>query len=268
MNGAMAETEWMKSLMGHLTLLTDQPPEPETAALFGNLSAAIEEIPNDLPLPEQVMVRGLLTQVLWRAASLARINNRAEAAEKLLAFAASTSPAWRLEWSSVVECCAAEVDGTAKRSARTVMDWRVRCVLEMIEREYGDPQLSLRHVATAVNLSPWYIARMLKRHTGTGFAEHLRRRRLAVAQRLLTDSVLSVKEIAAAVGYHPTRLSHNFRASCGVTPVAFRMANKAERTALEPLMSNHVASLDPRGVHALAIGHPVRISASSTLRHS
>jgi AraC-like DNA-binding protein len=258
----------MKSLMGHLTPQTDQPREPDAAALFGNLSAAIEEIPNDLPLPEQVMVRGLLTQVLWRAASLARINNRAEAAEKLLAFAASTSPAWRLEWSCVVECCGAEIGETAKRSARNVVDWRVRRVLEMIERDYGDPQLSLRHVATAVNLSPWYIARMLKRHTGTGFAEHLRRRRIAVAQRLLTDSALSVKEIAAAVGYHPTRLSHNFRASCGVAPVAFRMSGRAAPATLAPLMSGQLASPESGGVHALAIGHLVRISASSILRHS
>jgi transcriptional regulator GlxA family with amidase domain len=96
-------------------------------------------------------------------------------------------------------------------------------VLRMIAARYHDPHLSLSVVAREVRFSTWHVSRTLTHRTGLGFVAHLRRARVTAARRLLVQSVLSMKEIAAAVGYpHPNRLDRDFRRMCSVTPSTFR----------------------------------------------
>ena len=102
-----------------------------------------------------------------------------------------------------------------------------------LEASFADAQIALTRVADHVGLSPWHLARMLKRKTGQGFVAHLRRCRVEAAQRLLTgDPRFSLKEIAAAVGYREQgQLTHAFRQHCGMTPIAFRSALRLQRCA-------------------------------------
>jgi AraC family transcriptional regulator len=78
-------------------------------------------------------------------------------------------------------------------------------------------------VAQTINLCPSYAARKLRAQTGFGFLAHLHRRRIAVARSLLVETSLSIKEIAATVGYaHQSDLSRHFKLAGGDSPVVFR----------------------------------------------
>lgn len=100
---------------------------------------------------------------------------------------------------------------------------RLVSVLRLMRDRYHDPQLSLRQAAADVHVSPYYLSRLIKAGTGMGFARHVRAARIRSARDLLEKTTLSVKEIAAAVGYsHSNDLDRNFKAECGVTPKIYR----------------------------------------------
>jgi len=102
-------------------------------------------------------------------------------------------------------------------------DIRTVRTLSIIEDRYADAQLTLGMVNANSGVSLWHAARMLKHQTGLGFRAHLHRTRIAAACRLLHQSTLSVKEIAAAVGYgSSSQFGRQFRRLCGTTPRLFR----------------------------------------------
>jgi AraC-like DNA-binding protein len=78
-------------------------------------------------------------------------------------------------------------------------------VLDTIEKHYANPQMSVSFVARILHRSPSYVARQLRSRTNVGFVSHLRGRRMAAAYRLMQEPTLSIKQIAAAVGYHSRR---------------------------------------------------------------
>lgn len=103
------------------------------------------------------------------------------------------------------------------------IDPRVLEVLRIVEQRYREPDLRLRTIAHQLGLSVEHICRLLKRETGTRFQWHLHRTRVREAERLLTQTDLSVKEIAYRTGYATsTRLDHHFKRWRGVPPSVFR----------------------------------------------
>lgn len=99
----------------------------------------------------------------------------------------------------------------------------VRKALRILESRFSDQSIGLRAAARHVGVSPWHLARVLKRATGVGFHHHLHRMRVAEARELLRHSDRSIKEIAYASGYADTRsLDRHFKRRVGVTPTAFR----------------------------------------------
>lgn len=100
---------------------------------------------------------------------------------------------------------------------------KVTETLRFIDLTYADPELSLGSAASHVRSSRFHLCRLLRACTGVGFANHVRAVRIRTARTLLETSLLSVKEIAAAVGYsHTNDLDRNFVAMCGVTPTMYR----------------------------------------------
>lgn len=101
---------------------------------------------------------------------------------------------------------------------------RVSRAQEIIMERFRNPNLSVDEVATELRLSRWYLARLLRRETGQTFQFHLHRTRVQVAQVLLHDPTLSIKEVAFMVGYRSTtQLDRHFRRICGTTPKAYRL---------------------------------------------
>jgi two-component system response regulator YesN len=116
-----------------------------------------------------------------------------------------------------------------------LLDGRIRGALLFIDAHYSEPRLTLGAVAAHVGMSRFHLARTLTTQTGDGFRVHLHRARIRAAERLLRGTTLSVKEVAATVGYNDTtQLCRHFRKFRGTSPARFgargvpqqRMANR------------------------------------------
>jgi AraC-like DNA-binding protein len=113
--------------------------------------------------------------------------------------------------------------GTSAQQAGPATEPRVRRTVEIIDRICSNSELGLAEVAARAHLSPAYLSRLLKKHTGLGFLEHLRTIRLMKAAHLLTATSLIVKEIATEVGYkHVSDFDRHFKHRFGVTPGEWR----------------------------------------------
>ncbi len=105
------------------------------------------------------------------------------------------------------------------------MHFAVSAARRYIELHY-DQDLSLEHIAQQVRLSPFHLSRLFKSAGGTTILDYLTKRRVVEAQRLLRESTLSIKEIAARVGYGDQNyFSRVFRRVTGMTPTTYRQAN-------------------------------------------
>jgi AraC-like DNA-binding protein len=105
--------------------------------------------------------------------------------------------------------------------------------LRLVEQKHTDSSLTLRNVARDLGCSPWHLSRLMVRYTKMGFREHLRLKRVASAQLLMTDPALRLKEVAYLAGFNDAAaLSHQFRAVTGLMPSAYRRRlHETPRTA-------------------------------------
>lgn len=93
---------------------------------------------------------------------------------------------------------------------------------DYIDRNLGTP-LSLSELAERSFYNPSYFSRIFKEKFGVGFIEYVTKRRLEAAVRRLTESELSIDEIASEVGFSDrTSLHHAFVRHLGQTPADFR----------------------------------------------
>ena len=100
---------------------------------------------------------------------------------------------------------------------------RVGRAITFIRRGYRSRAVSLSRTARAVDLSPWYLTRLLRRHTGLTFRDHLRLARVGAACRMLTTTRWSIKAIAFTVGYATTsELDRDFARVHRQSPTAYR----------------------------------------------
>ena len=95
--------------------------------------------------------------------------------------------------------------------------------LRVIERRYRESGLSQSVVADDLGISPEHLSRLLRKHAGRSYPEHLHAIRIAEAGRLLLETHLSIKEIAIRCGYASTsELDRHFKDLRGCVPVAYR----------------------------------------------
>lgn len=105
--------------------------------------------------------------------------------------------------------------------------FQIRRATEFVNHNLA-ADLSLATLAAAVNVSPFYFARELKK--ATGFAPHkfVLEKRLERAKELLTATNLPIVEIAQRVGFHnQSYFGVVFRRTVGVTPHRFRQQIRA-----------------------------------------
>lgn len=79
------------------------------------------------------------------------------------------------------------------------MDRRVQASIELMKAN-GRRRLALTDLAKAVNLSPWRFAHVFKAETSRSPMQHMKRIRMQVAEGMLRETFLSVKEVVSAVG--------------------------------------------------------------------
>ena len=99
-------------------------------------------------------------------------------------------------------------------------------VFDFIERHYHE-RISLREVATAVNMSSGHLTTIVRRKTGRPVQEWITERRMAQARRLLAETDLTVTEIGRRVGYtDAVYFVRTFRRAHGATPLRWRRAGR------------------------------------------
>jgi two-component system, response regulator YesN len=119
-------------------------------------------------------------------------------------------------------------------------DERLMAGLQFIDTHYSQPTLSLSDVSKPAGLSIWHFSRLFNAHVGMGFREYLKNVRLKHACKLLATSTLTIKEIAAMVGYtHVSDFYHHFKEQYDLTPVIYRrLARTAAMNGLSATAPN------------------------------
>lgn len=178
-----------------------------------DIRVLLSSLPSDLTSTEQLLVRTLVTRVL--VSSLRQWQGHARVSVQLL----------------LVKREVGFYDFT--RSALELLDPRAlerppdaalaAEVLDIIASRYSDPDLSLSAIAQEFHVSVGHLSRLITLRSGAGFLHHLHRTRVAAAAELLVSTRLSVKEIAAAVGYGSTSaLDRQFKRVHRMTPLDCR----------------------------------------------
>ncbi len=108
---------------------------------------------------------------------------------------------------------------------RSIPHPAVRQALALVLRHHPWPGLSLRWVAEKVDLSLWHLSRLIVRHTGRTFSEHVISLRLDRASELLADPSIemNIARIAFESGFGSLRsFQVQFGKRFGVTPSEYR----------------------------------------------
>lgn len=101
-------------------------------------------------------------------------------------------------------------------------DRRIAALTEQMRANLVHPW-RIEDLAGYSGLSPSQLFRAFRAATGTTPMDFLRHERITAAKRALTDSTLSVADVAAACGYaDPYHFSRDFRRLAGTTPTRFR----------------------------------------------
>ncbi len=113
------------------------------------------------------------------------------------------------------------VEGEQKKS-REKMGKPIAEAVSFIRKNYGR-SISQSDAAAAGNVSVTYLSRLFKEGLGIGFNEYLTQVRLEESEKLLSETTLSIKEIAAAVGYPDEKYySKLYKKTKGIKPSEYR----------------------------------------------
>ena len=100
-------------------------------------------------------------------------------------------------------------------------------VLEIINTEYKDSELSIVGVSNEIAVSPNYLCALLKKNTGKTFVELLTEKRMAKAKELLLYTALKVREVSEECGYKDQHyFSYCFKKAMGLSPNQCRRENE------------------------------------------
>lgn len=98
-----------------------------------------------------------------------------------------------------------------------------RSTLKHLSENYRDPDLSLEVIAGYVNISPAYLSSLFKKDTGRNLKRVIIEVRMEQAQRLLTDTNLTIARISESIGYRSANyFAKLFQKETGLTPHQYR----------------------------------------------
>jgi AraC-like DNA-binding protein len=107
---------------------------------------------------------------------------------------------------------------------------RVSSALQIISKEYASA-LRPRDIAERVGVTPAHLSHEVRRMTGRTPSEWISRARIDAAKLLLLTCAHTVSAIAMSVGYADvSQLNRQFRQATGMSPHAWRRANKASHS--------------------------------------
>lgn len=102
-------------------------------------------------------------------------------------------------------------------------------ILKYIEENFNE-QVTLKELAQKCFYNPSYFSRVFKECYGKNLTDYIHEKRITAAMRLLRESLLSIEEISAQVGYNEKRQFYKmFRQYTGMTPKNYRLTDSNKR---------------------------------------
>ncbi|WP_179281326.1 helix-turn-helix domain-containing protein [Paenibacillus sp. XY044] len=118
-----------------------------------------------------------------------------------------------------------QVCGWIQAEKRDHHRYLIEDVQRYIDNHLHDPNLNISMIGDVFRMTPSYISRLYKDHTGEALLDTINRSRLAEAKSLLTYNKLTVNEVAGRVGYADvSTFVRTFKKFEGMTPGAFQKA--------------------------------------------
>jgi len=199
---------------------------PRPNALADGLEGVVESLPSAATIRQRPVIRSVLSSAFVHVIDAAPADMRSMLAPQLLGWVKPNPmlDSWREEASGLLRkwIAALRLRSRQIHNARAVTDPRLERALNWLDAHYCT-RATLRDFAAEAGLSPWHAARMLKQGTGRTFMAHVNERRISEAEHLLSETTLSVKEIAARVGYvGSSQLGRHFKRLRRRTPAAHR----------------------------------------------
>jgi len=106
---------------------------------------------------------------------------------------------------------------------RNSQDKLINDIMDYVNQNYTDEDITLMKVADYFNLSIYTLSRLFKEHTGYGFKEYIVKKRIEYGKYLLLTTENSIKEISEKTGFvNAGYFSKIFKEHCGVSPSQFR----------------------------------------------
>ncbi|KIL40671.1 hypothetical protein SD70_12230 [Gordoniibacillus kamchatkensis] len=94
---------------------------------------------------------------------------------------------------------------------------------DFVAEHYCDSSISLESISSRFGLSPSYVTRIFKEHTGQPLMRYIDMMRMNKAKQLLKDSDMPLKDIMDEVGYiDATNFIRKFKKNEGITPIQYR----------------------------------------------
>lgn len=116
-----------------------------------------------------------------------------------------------------------------ERKASNRYDGIVDEVIQYIEKNYAQEELSLNILASHVNFSPNHLSMIFSQQTGQTFIKYLTDYRMNKAKELLRCTGKRSSEISIEVGYKdPHYFSYLFKKTQGMTPTQYRGGKSTE----------------------------------------
>ena len=110
----------------------------------------------------------------------------------------------------------------------------IEIVLKHIDKNLGDPNLSIRMFAEKFNVHPSTLSRQFKKELSICFTEYLSLKRVEYAVALLEEGLLKVNEVARMVGFEdPLYFSRVYRKYFHCSPMT-TIRNSRKRTLNNP----------------------------------
>lgn len=101
--------------------------------------------------------------------------------------------------------------------------------LDYIDKNYGNPEISLNSVCSYLSISTSYFSSIFKSYTGITFIEALTKKRIDKAKSLIENTSLKSYEIADEVGFSdPHYFSITFKKHTGCTPTEYSKKKRAK----------------------------------------
>jgi AraC family transcriptional regulator len=124
-----------------------------------------------------------------------------------------------------------EIDGDLSPGDRRLRMWKRRLapsdrrILAAVENLHSSLWIytSVSDLARSVNMSRWHFSHLFKAQMSQSPSQYMKTLRMQEAQRILSETFLSVKEISTMLGnIDRSHFSREFKAFCGLSPTEFR----------------------------------------------